>query len=64
MQRMTIYLDDALRDAIVTHAELKGQKLSTFIARELAHLLDQPVDSAAPLRREADAALREAKRAL
>lgn len=38
MRRLTVYLDDALYSAIVRHAEHRGQKLSTFISRELAHL--------------------------
>lgn len=43
MHRLTVYLTDELYAAIVAHAEAAGQKLSTFVGRELAYLVhDRP----------------------
>ena len=48
MHRLTVYLTDELYDAIVAHAEAAGQKLSTFVGRELAHLVSEPVEVLTP----------------
>lgn len=47
MRRLTVYLPEVLCDAIAAHADAAGQKLSTFVARRLMPLMDEPVvDSA------------------
>ena len=47
MHRLTVYITPELHAAICAHADAAGQKLSTFIGRELAHLVSQPATQTA-----------------